>query len=553
MFALTRHFFRGVAPDELRMQLRLLRGIRRAARRELRQRRCRHRSAQQDCSGFSTASSSSSACSSVHVELLPKNDALESAIALALSENRDARTELEFTRHFLTGSFLSLASPVGAWDPYDTKPQVFALDNYVALPVFTSLPYLRLFCRRFQFTVRDPSGVLWADGVAESAEEEKAGAKGDTLPLPDVSNSGWWERQVQRHLFATALEPMKSPVNEQEIHAVETTGEKEDISWLHADDLFASMDATPVEDTSSEQKEDRLLKRKGRTSRVGRRHKTTLKSGGNTGSRRAREAGGKTPHEGGAAPNQDALKEAFWAKVRSTAPFCIKQATPLPVFGPLLRPFFVGYFADVDTLLHNASIVPENVDIVLNPVSPIEFVLAREATDRVLHKDQLLHLAYRRVERELRGEFHRFFRYLSPEVAWARSACVPFSLPGRTDEVRYELVILLQSDDIHRTFSSLRAAKLHCLLMGHTDLDVLPWDAAAPYVREASSLFYERGASNDKNCEFQGALGVFEQKGPIQTINVAQPAESFYHDPTAAYTESHAVFTEELKLKRRVR
>ncbi|RNC53019.1 hypothetical protein TcCL_ESM09692, partial [Trypanosoma cruzi] len=218
-----------------------------------------------------------------------------------------------------------------------------------------------------------------------------------------------------------------------------------------------------------------------------------------------------------------------------------------------LRPFFVGYFADVDTLLHNASIVPENVDIVLNPVSPIEFVLAREATDRVLHKDQLLHLAYRRVERELRGEFHRFFRYLSPEVAWARSACVPFSLPGRPDEVSYELVILLQSDDIHRTFSSLRAAKLHCLLMGHTDLDVLPWDAAAPYVREASSLFYERGASNDKNCEFQGDLGVFEQRGPIQTINVAQPAESFYHDPTAAYTESHAVFTEELKLKRRVR
>ncbi|RNF13131.1 uncharacterized protein Tco025E_06315 [Trypanosoma conorhini] len=549
MLAPTRRLCRGATQRELRLHLRRLRAVSKTAQRELHRRRRRLRDAKQECSGFSTAPSSS-ACAGVRAEWLPKNDALESAIALAISENRDARTELEFTRHFMTGSYLSLASPVGSWDPYDTKPQVFALDKYIALPVFTSLAYLRLFCRRFRFTVRDPSGVLWADGAAEA---EAADAAGDTVPLPDVSKSEWWERHVQRRLRATALEPPQPPVAEQEVHTVESAEAAADASWLQADDLFGCMDAAPAEGTVAAPQGAEMPKRELRTSRVGRRRGRKSGGRGPPGSRRVREGGGReAPGAGDAASGQDALKAAFWAKVRSTAPFRIKQVTPLPVFGPLLRPFFVGYFADVDTLLHNASIVPASVDIVLNPASPIEFVLAREATDRVLHGDQLLRLAYRRVEKELRGEFHRYFGRLAPEVAWARSACVPAPVPGKPDEVKYELVILLQSDDLPQTYAALRAAKRHCLLMGHSELDVLPWDAAAPHVREASSLFYERGVATDDACGAQGALGVFEQKGPIQTISVAQPAESFYHDPTAAYTESHAVFTEELKLRRRV-
>lgn len=105
--------------------------------------------------------------------ILPSNDALDSAAAWTLSEYRDPRTELEFTRHLLHSVLISLASPIDeAWDPYDVKPQVFALDKFIALPVFTNLKYLRLFCGRFGITVRDPSGVLWAKPV-EDEETQK--------------------------------------------------------------------------------------------------------------------------------------------------------------------------------------------------------------------------------------------------------------------------------------------------------------------------------------------------------------------------------------------
>ncbi|KEG14408.1 hypothetical protein DQ04_00481030 [Trypanosoma grayi] len=564
MLLRTCQFFRGATPRELRAQLRRLRAVSSAAEGEICKRRRRVRKAQRENASAASSSSFSSAsasvdCAGVHVEWLPKNEALESAIALAISENRDARTELEFMRHFLTASLISLASPVGPWDPYDTKPQVFALDNYIALPVFTSLAYLRLFCRRFHFTVRDPSGLLWADGPGDAAEEERKGTGRETPPLPDVSKSDWWGRHVQQHLLETALEPTKQPAAEQEVTTTESAAASACTSWMDANDIFDAVGETSHEcDNSTCQKVEHPFKKKKRPSRTWRQHnkrikKTTENNSGRKG-KHPQGGGVESSSEENATPSHDAVREAFWSKVCTTAPFSIAQATPLPMFGPLLRPFFVGYFADVDTLLHNASIVPERVDIVLNPSSPIEFVLAREATDRVLHKDQLLLLAYRRVEKELRGEFHRFLRHVASEVAWARSACIPCPVPGKPDEVKYTLAILLQSDDIDRTFSCLRRAKNHCLLMGHADLDVLPWDAAAPYVQEASTLFYERAvAASDYSCGSQSALGVFEQRGPVQTINVARPAESFYHDPTAAYTEGHAVFTEELKLKRRVR
>lgn len=106
--------------------------------------------------------------------LLPSNDALDSAAAWTLSEHRDPRTELEFTRHLLHSVLLSLASPIDeVWDPYDVKPQVFALDSFLALPVFTNVKYLRLFCSRFGITVRDPSGVLWAKPVKEEEGQDQ--------------------------------------------------------------------------------------------------------------------------------------------------------------------------------------------------------------------------------------------------------------------------------------------------------------------------------------------------------------------------------------------
>lgn len=41
------------------------------------------------------------------------------------------------------------------------------------------------------------------------------------------------------------------------------------------------------------------------------------------------------------------------------------------MFGTPIRPYFVGYFADIDTLLQNATIVPAKVDIIVNPCSPL--------------------------------------------------------------------------------------------------------------------------------------------------------------------------------------
>lgn len=324
---------------------------------------------------------------------------------------------------------------------------------------------------------------------------------------------------------------------------------------------------------------------------------------------------------------ESAAKSAYWQTVAQTAPFELKQATPLPTFGPFLRPFLLGYFADISTLLHNAAIVPEKVDVVVNPGSPIEFVLARAATDRVLQKAQLLHFAYLKVEKELQREFSAFFSLYCPEVLYASSACVP--LPMRTGEVEegrraarttvngrstsssnplqeyrertrllreaeyrngvaYELTILIQSTALEETFMKIQEAKHRSILMGHADLDVLPDMAAAPHVREMAQLFYDGGSEQEKRslqqsiapqapgesmemkddggsgrADFQesslnhsatstpSSMGVFVRRGTPRTINVAQSADSYFHDPTNAYTEAHAVFTEDLKMNRR--
>nr|CCC89869.1 conserved hypothetical protein [Trypanosoma congolense IL3000] len=562
MFGRIRCLLRGATLRELKSHLSRLMVIRQASegvndrhRAKLREHRQRQRRV-----GATRSSSFSSSFPNVcgghstdHLDILPRNTLLESAIALTISENRDARTELEFMRHFLTGTFLSLASPVGPWDPYDIKPQVFALDNYIALPVFTSLEYLRLFCRRFRFTTRDPSGVLWADGPSDAAREEQSCDDRDRLPFPDVTTSEWWPRHVQHYLQVTGSQTAAEHVDRQEVQvrkdvdsncAPDRKGESG--YSMDAEDLFEPVESDLLGEYKQGQSVGNSLKKRNRKRFRGH---TRCKR------RQMREkitSGGEQTMAGDWSADEREAHAAFWAKVRNTKPFQIKQATPLPVFGPPLHPFFVGYFADVETLLHNASIVPEKVDIVLNPCSPIEFVLAREATDRVLQKDQLLLLAYHRVERELRSELHRFLRLYAPEVSWARSACVPFPTPGCVSGIRYEVVVLLQSEDFQKTLASLRAAKERCLVMGHADLDIIPWSAAALHVREASEVFYERASClADGQYGKQGFLGVFERRGSAQTINVSRPADSFYHDPSATYTESHAVFTEELKLKKR--
>ncbi|GET90387.1 hypothetical protein, conserved [Leishmania tarentolae] len=147
--------------------------------------------------------------------------------------------------------------------------------------------------------------------------------------------------------------------------------------------------------------------------------------------------------------------------------------------------------------------------------------------------------------------------------------------------VTYELVLLIQSTSLEDTFNKIQQAKHRSVLMGHADLDVLPEIAAAPHVREMSHHFYDGASKQAKRlgresitekwgrglCErslgdvtaegdsvaaaqVSGHMGVFVRRGELRTINVAQSADSYFHVPTNAYTEAHAVFTEDLKVNR---
>ncbi|KAL7706918.1 hypothetical protein N2W54_004449 [Lotmaria passim] len=681
----------------LRQRLRHLRHTNRLAEGQLQERRRLHKLLRDTRANASTSnggSSGSDEATASAIRLLPRNDALEAAMALSISENRDARTELELVRRLINSTLLSFASPVDRrWDPYDVKPQVFALNTYIALPVFTSIHYLRLFCQRFGFAVRDPSGVLWAAGAA--ADDERIAGL-----LPDaVVQSEWWQHRHAQQVGTTEVEMDDAEKGNAGAAKIDSTSLRSELrasvlspdtsssgasvaeaSPASADTASASvadqgeplMDASSlfdamvmegvvdeVVDTSTATMGQKRTKKKkaakatrARERKRGKARVSVSTAATSTVHRRSRQSGsgaalkGKhcpssTPHSrkvGSSAwdayaahdkkekekrEKEDAARSAYWQAVAQTAPFELKQATPLPTFGPFLHPFLVGYFADIATLLHNAAIVPEKVDIVVNPGSPIEFVLARAATDRVLHKEQLLHLAYLRVEKELQREFSSFFAQYCPEVLHASSACVP--LPMNTDEVAsvrraartaggansqnplqeyreqtrllreaefrngvaYELTILIESTSLEETFTKIQHAKRQSMLMGHADLDVLPLSAAAPHVREVAQLFYDGASEQEKRATQQATasaasrgggeedsetrgntfctyerdsvsaapggtakMGVFVRRGTPRTINVAQSADSYYHDPTNAYTEAHAVFTEELKVKR---
>ncbi|KPA80454.1 putative mitochondrial hypothetical protein [Leptomonas pyrrhocoris] len=704
----------------LRRRLQRLRHTNRAAEDELQERRRLHSLLRDSKNSLNTShfagGHSGSSCGSGNVSeattrairLLPRNDALEAAMALSISENRDARTELELMRRLINSTLLSLASPVDrTWDPYDVKPQVFALNTYIALPVFTSIHYLRLFCQRFGFAVRDPSGVLWAAGAASTTEDVSIAGL-----LPDaVVQSEWW----QHHRHAQPVHTTEVNVDESakvnaahnsDFHRDESTDKPTSsvagMSTTHSGegleasaateanpgqngeqtpgrggpsalptaepliDASALFDVMMLEGVADEATETTSARERCEKKRERRREASSASSRGVTTRRLARGCDGtarrkkhrkrrlrlakrggsqerRSPSVSNAASaeqsedvdgkqqkttEESAAKSAYWQAVAQTAPFELKQATPLPTFGPFLHPFLLGYFADISTLLHNAAIVPEKVDIVVNPGSPIEFVLARAATDRVLHKEQLLHLAYLKVEKELQREFSNFFSLYCPEVLYASSACVPlpmdreevqgmrrasrtavkgragaadaFSSPlqeyrERTrllreaeyrNGVAYELTILIQSTSLEETFMKIQHAKHQSMLMGHAELDVLPEAAAAPHVREMSHRFYDGVCEQEKLatqqtiashaagklrphavggggecCGFSDAnpsaasletskMGVFLRRGTPRTINVAQSADSYFHDPTNAYTEAHAVFTEELKVKR---
>lgn len=411
--------------------------------------------------------------------LLPVNSELEHAIAEALYYKQNASSMLTFTKAVTNATMLSLASPVGAWDPYDIKPQVFAVNTFIALPVFTSLGYLQRFCQRFQFAVRDPGGNLWSDGAEKIDVLESTAAQKRTSP--------------------------KAPTSRTDI-----------VSELSADALFDVLG-----DDKIQRQPSKVPKMKKKTLSKKRVHQQKQDHG--------------TPAD-------------FWSRVESVSTFSITKATPLPLFGPPKRNYFVGYFADTETLLRNASIVPQKVDIILNPGSVLELALAREATDKVLHRDELILRAFRNLETSLRSEFHRFF-LARPEVAWASSACIAKAHSSELyhNHIDYQIVIVVRSDNVKETWSALAAAKLRGKLTGHSSLEVLPEEAAAPHAVQASTVFFSR---QETTRRLDSPFGCMVPVGKTHLNTIGVTTDSFFSDPTNFHTEAESVYLNTQKQSR---
>lgn len=399
------------------------------------------------------------------LRLLPQNESLEKSIALAVYHQQDARSMLTFTKELMGSSLISLASPVGAWDPYDVKPQVFALDTYLGIPVFSSVSYLNEFCQKFQFCVRDPTGRVWSDGTKEL--------------------------QKQPPLFPTA------PVNEP--------------TQPHASQLFE------------------LLEESGSAATKKRKRKSSMKQKQNS-----------------------TLPKDLWDRVATEPRLGIMKATPLPMFGPLIRPYFIGYFADVETLLRNASIAPEKADIVLNPSSPLEIVLGRGATDRVLHRDSLILSAFQQLEKQIRSEFNNFFRTHCGEVSAAFSACIAKAHSSELfhNYIDYTIVVVVKSDDMFTTFQSLVHARSSRVLLDHPNLEVLPDTDAAAHAKAASTSFYERILVTEGASSVNSKLGVMRRATQVAQVSLGVGSDNYFSDPTNLYTESGFVFTGEAKSQR---
>lgn len=412
------------------------------------------------------------------LSILPQNKRLEMALANVLLTKGDARAKLEFARRFEECQLMSLASPVSVhWDPYDIKPQAFALNTFLGLPMFTSLTHLRAFCDKFGLRVCDPAGVPWtrhatSERLAELEHGTSGGAKADSNK---DSHGKQWTRRT-------------------------------------------------------------------------------------------------------------------WADTQRIASFSITQATPLQTYGPFVLPHFVGYFGDVRTVLHNITIIPDSIDIVLNPTTPLEFVIAREMANRILQKEDILQMAYRRVERVLRAEFHQFLAQHCPEVDAALSACLPIPAVVEPEGDTHEILILIDTPDWNSTIAAITRAKNAKELIGHRALHLLPLTEAPDHIRAVGTVFYDGNKHSAQRLDgsyfaslererrapqrrralnygfFQsapcmpppaaadqeaqeppqqprvGATGfAFRQIGAAETIQCGVASDSYFADPSMAYTEPWAL------------
>ena len=204
-------------------------------------------------------------------------------------------------------------------------------------------------------------------------------------------------------------------------------------------------------------------------------------------------------------------KEKLWAALEAT-PKSLRRSTsvtPLITYGPFIRPYFVGYYADFRTLLHNASIVPRMVDIIVNPGSPMETIISRSAATEAVTNQSLLRAAYARVEHQLRAEFHNFFLlYCNKQrkgssssssstagtalVQSAASYCMAQPAPESTKEedTLYDIVIIVDCEDFERLTRQLRKAKQRGILKGHSSLHVVPAHDCPEFMLEGATTFF---------------------------------------------------------------
>ena len=526
---------------------------------------------------------------------LPADTLLEYSIAHCITSKKDARAMLQFTHKLLKCNLLSLAAPIamtsdhhsttatlkdtsadpeyeadphvklqrayeryqrsrggresdqhehqeGAtsssttstvltpapWDPYDVKPQVFALNTYIALPVFTSLPYLRHFCNTFGFSVRDPSGTLWADG-GESRTTEDDAKKLMRSIIQLSAGSGGMNRSGSGGGAQGNNKSVDPPAEEVEVTA---------------DDLAALMDD---EEPHISNKQSTTSEQQPPPPHEGAKEKPLSKAEKRKLIRKLR----RKEAEKQAKENEERQQE-LWKSLDAHKTFQITQAAPINTYNvPLARPYFIGYFADVKTLLHNCKgVVPMRVDIVVNPASPLEMVLNRSATDQVLSGENLIQQAYQRVERSIQSELHVFFAVHCPEVVAARSVCYPQPSPegSNPEDVIYDTIILVDtlgnpaasaskelapmyremqahtdraasklnnsnnnSDDDHtppappppnpsfeRVMQRVASGKHSGILLGHYSLSIIPFEAGDVFLQDGSSLFYMKQTYTDR-------------------------------------------------------
>eukprot|EP00744_Colponema_vietnamica_P028309 GILI01042976.1.p1 GENE.GILI01042976.1~~GILI01042976.1.p1 ORF type:complete len:378 (+),score=64.49 GILI01042976.1:102-1136(+) len=290
-------------------------------------------------------------------------------------------------------------------------------------------------------------------------------------------------------------------------------------------------------------------------------------------------------------------KQQLWAALQAI-PKTLRNGvsvTPLITYGPFIRPYFVGYYADFRTLLHNASIVPRMVDIIVNPGSPLESIISRSAATRALTNDMLLRQAYTRVEYQLRAELHNFFLHycMKGEVLCARSYCLAQAAPDSTadEDALYDIVMIVDCVDFGRLVERLKEAKHRGILKGHSSLSIVPMHDAPPFMIEGSTIFFEAEAKDSGNAytpvdfyaderakgipsaangsvfqieapaqptnatsapsPFAKAprkVGAFVQMGQHATISTHHSADSIYADPTNQGTEAGSVAAQRFRL-----